>query len=281
MQLRRPDRAPDSDPLDRPDLVTASETLRSASNPVHTKSDEDRMSLFWRVFGGTILSVCALVVITLFNHLNTSLSELRADVARLHEARADSVKKDEFNTRSTTMWDRVQSLQGQLTTHGAAANNLQAELTSLKERWTKQSTDLDAVRKDVASAVETARKEFAGSTDAIRKDLAVVDVLKERVTALEGLKKDLAALESVKEKVAAIAVSLKSQQDDLGKIRLDVDRNLAADQERKSRRDLLQTQTEEALKELTKGLQDCREKLARLEGPTTPAKTAPDKKPGG
>jgi hypothetical protein len=46
------------------------------------------------------------------------------------------------------------------------------------------------------------------------------------------------------------------------------------------RRDALQAQTEEALKDLSKRVQDCREKLARLEGPMQPAKPAPDKKSG-
>ncbi len=245
------------------------------------RTEEERISLFWRVFGGTILSICALVVMTLFNHLNGSLSELRADIARLNEARAELVKKDEFNVRTTTMWDRIQGLQGQMSTQAAGATTLQAELNGLKERADKHSTHLDAVRKDLILAVEAARKEATGTSDAIKKDMAMVELLKERVTTLEGLKRDLATLEAVKEKSAALVALSKSQQDELGKLRVDLDRNLASDQERKTRRDALQLQTDEALKELTKGLQDCREKLARLEGATGPTKPASEKKSGG
>ena len=42
---------------------------------------EERISLFWRVFGGTLLSIAALVVITLYQQFNGSLNELRVDAA--------------------------------------------------------------------------------------------------------------------------------------------------------------------------------------------------------
>jgi chromosome segregation ATPase len=268
---RRSDRPYEDDGHNPDETVPLAETARPKSPPIHLKKpDEERMSVFWRVFGGTLLSIVALVAITLFNSLNNTLSELRTDIARLNEARADAVKKDEFNTRLTGTWDRVQAVQSQLGSQTAGLTNLQTELTGLKERLGKQGLDLEAMRKEESAA-----------QDAVKKDLAAIDPLKERVAALEGLKKEVAALDVVREKLAALAAEAKGLQDDLKKVRADVDRNLAADGERKSRRDALQTQTDEALKELSKGLQDCREKLARLEGPTPPAKPAPDKKPGG
>ncbi|HEY1190392.1 MAG TPA: hypothetical protein VGE74_22350, partial [Gemmata sp.] len=50
------------------------------------------------------------------------------------------------------------------------------------------------------------------------------------------------------------------------KLGTDVERNKQSDLERKALRDSQHKQVEESLKELQKGLQDCREKLARLEG---------------
>ena len=37
------------------------------------------MSLFWRVFGGTILSIVALAAVTLYNNLSNGISDLRAE----------------------------------------------------------------------------------------------------------------------------------------------------------------------------------------------------------
>ena len=86
------------------------------------------------------------------------------------------------------------------------------------------------------------------------------------MTAVEAVKKDLAALEVVKEKLAGAAADLKTVRDELQKVQQELERNKASDLERKTSRDLQAKQVEEALKELQKGLQDCREKLARLEG---------------
>ena len=98
------------------------------------KHDEERMSLFWRVFGGTILSICALVGITLFNNFSSSLAELRSDINRINEARGDLVKKDEFNTRISTNYDRVQQLQTQNTSQNSSITSLQAAVAEMKDR---------------------------------------------------------------------------------------------------------------------------------------------------
>ncbi|HEY2784755.1 MAG TPA: hypothetical protein VGJ05_07230 [Fimbriiglobus sp.] len=267
MQARRPDRTDEYELPHPDDTLLAAESLRPKANATSRKgNDEERMSLFWRVFGGTILSICALVAITLFNNFSNTLTEIRADIAKLNEARADSIRKDEFNARTTNTWDRVQVVQGQVSTQAATVSNLQSEIAGLKERLTKQGLDLDAVRKDSTT-----------TADALKKDLAAYDVLKERILALESLKKDFTAIDVAKEKIAALSAESKTVQDDLKKVRADVDRNVAADEERKKRRDSIQLQVDAAIKDLTKGLQDCREKLAWLEGALPPGGKKDDK----
>ena len=68
------------------------ETFRSASAPsaAHPPAhkDEEKMSVFWRVFGGTILSIVALVGITIFNNIQSSITELRGEITRSREALA-------------------------------------------------------------------------------------------------------------------------------------------------------------------------------------------------
>lgn len=247
----------DSDRLDlaaRPDLTpTVSQVLRAVDEAAKAgyarpaeKSDDQKMSLFWRVFGGTILSIVALVAITLFNNVAATLSELRAEltkanearaaavndlraeIARQADARAELVKKDEFNTRLSSTWTEVRSLQAQNNTQNATLTSLRTELDGLKERLTRQAADAD------------------------------------------GLRKELSALEGVKDRLAGVAGDLAAAKEAVHKLRDEVSQNRAADHERKERRDLLQKQTEDTLKDLAKAVQDCREKLARLEGAVAP-----------
>lgn len=106
---------------------------------------EDRMPLFWRVFGGTILSIFALAVITVCQYFNGVLGGLRADMGRLNEeirkemshldtdirkdlgrlneAQGGVVKTEDFNSRLRSVWDSIKELQA-----------LSATVSALKER---------------------------------------------------------------------------------------------------------------------------------------------------
>ena len=119
-------------------LVTA-EALRGApalgcEPPAKT---EEKMPLIWRVFGGTMLSICALACITVYQQFNNGISDLRRDWANEHEARADLVKKDELNTRLAPLWNGVKD-----------AHALSAEITALKERCTLLQEQLKTAEND-------------------------------------------------------------------------------------------------------------------------------------
>jgi len=231
--------------------ITAAETLRSAgaagmASALHGPGykEEEKMSLFWRVFGGTILSITALVIITLYNNINGTITDLRAEVSREREARAGLVKKDDIDARIKTQYDRIRTVEG-----------YKADIETIKERVGAN-----------AAAVEGVKKDFFGAVDAIRKDTAGLDVLKERVASVEAVKKDVAAIDGLKEKVVGTAADLKAARDDVQKLQQELEKNRASDLERKSFRDAQAKQLDETLKELQKGMQDCREKIARLEG---------------
>ena len=245
----------DDDALERSGELAALETMRSAAESSGEKpaekKEEERVSLFWRIFGGTILSIVALVSITLYNNISSSISELRADLGRERETRAEMVKKEEYNSRVSAIYERMRGIEG-----------VKVEMEGLKEKVHTQANTVDGVKRDAAA-----------STDALKKDAAALEVLKERVTSVEGVKKDVAGLDALKEKLATAAADLKVLRDEVQKLSGEVDRNRISDLERKAIRDSQYKQTDDALKELQKGLQDCREKLARLEGsqPKPPA----------
>lgn len=225
------------------DLTIETESLRAADaagratdelpSAKPKKHEEESISLFWRLFGGTILSITALGAITLYNNLSGSISELRADLARMNEAKGEFAKKDDVNAV------RLQAT-------GYAG--YRAEIDSLKERLSKHRTELEDTKKAQASAL-----------DVVRKDVAGIDAIKERLLALTA--------------------DLKSAKDDLVKVRTDVDKNQAADLERRDQRTAQMKQLEDLLKDLSKAVQETREKVARLEGLAGPVKPPADPTP--
>lgn len=237
MTLRRP--IEDDESQNRTEEVAMLETARSAAESSNEKpapkKEEEGMSLFWRVFGGTILSIVALVSITLFNNMSSSITELRAEISREREARAELVKKEEFNTRVTAQYERMRGIDA-----------LKVELEGMKEKVHTNATALETVKRDANAAVEAVKKDNSASADAMKKDAATLEILKE--------------------KEAATAAEVKSLRDQVSKLVGEVEKNKTYDLERKTTRDTQYKQVEETLKDLQKALQDCREKLARLEG---------------
>jgi DNA repair exonuclease SbcCD ATPase subunit len=234
----------------RTDEYLAVETARSSSQPpppaksAETKKDEEKIHVFWRLFGGTVLSIVALVAITLYNNLNGSITDLRQELSREREARATLAKKDDVDARAKTQWDRIRAVEG-----------FKADIEAVKERTTANAAAIDGVKKDAAG----------------------VEVLRERVALLEALRKEVAGLDAVKEKVATATADLKAFRDEVQKVQQELERNKSGDSERKAFRDAQAKQLDDTLKELQKGLMDCREKLARLEGVGPPApKSKPD-----
>jgi hypothetical protein len=139
-------------------LVTA-ETLRStagyATQPAPAKPEE-KLPLFWRLFGGTVLSIAALVCLTVYQQFNSTLYDLRKEINAQHEARADLVKKDELNNRLTPMWNGFKELQ--------AASG---EVAALKERA--------AILQDQLKASENDRKQLTTEVQQLRDRLLLLE----------------------------------------------------------------------------------------------------------
>jgi predicted nucleic acid-binding Zn-ribbon protein len=169
-------------------LNGADRASRAQSHP-KGESDEQKISVFWRVFGGAIISIAALAAITLYNNLATGIAELRTEIGRGNEARAELVKKDEFNSRSTSMWNRIQELQA-----------MQLSMTSLKEKVSGLEQQLRAADEDHKALLQAqvqisglqekaaSREAQAKAVEEERKTLCKeLLVLRERIAKLEGL----------------------------------------------------------------------------------------------
>src|SRR5262249_33870355 len=110
-------------------------------------------SLFWRVCGGTLLSIAALVVVTAYQQLSGAINDLREQIAKVNEARADLVKKDEVNARTTNMRKGIKEAQASGT--GVA---------TVREKLAQQDQQLrqaEQERKDLAREVQLLRERIA------------------------------------------------------------------------------------------------------------------------
>lgn len=212
MNIRRPGRDDVEANGDRTaeSIVLAAGTLRSGEHlPTETRKarhndhPEERLSLFWRVFGGTALSIVALVAITLYNNQTSSINELRAEVSRVNEARAELVKKEEFNARNQNMWDRIQAIQ-----------ELRVTVTGLKEQMAgigEKQADVKAVR-DALMAIEQRLKAAEDDHKALAKAELTITALEQKTVArdaqlkaAEDDRKDMARqLQELRERLAKV-----------------------------------------------------------------------------
>jgi hypothetical protein len=138
-------------------LILAAETLRTGDTPVGRKDGEkteEKISIFWRVFGGTILSITALSVISAYQSLATGIHDVRLELGNQQKSSADFIKKDEFNSSKTSLWtgireaqavaptvtilnNRTMTLENQLVAADHERKELCRELLQLRERLAK------------------------------------------------------------------------------------------------------------------------------------------------
>jgi predicted nucleic acid-binding Zn-ribbon protein len=169
------------------------ETLRNGADngSARPARAEERVSLFWRICGGTVLSILALAAVTVYQQINASLNELRNDFGRLTESQADIVKKDEFNTRLTTVWNSMKDLQGTVSAVTALKERtalLEQQLKSGQEHGEADAKELEALNSAVTVLKERAMlQEQQTKQEEERKELVrELQQLRERLANLEG-----------------------------------------------------------------------------------------------
>jgi hypothetical protein len=149
--------------------LVAAETLHSTAlvgQPVAPGKAEERLPVFWRIFGATLLSIAALVVITLCQHFSANLNELRTelghlgaelrkDIARLCESQVHLVQKEEFGTRLTSVWNSLKDLQ-----------SLSATVAGLREK---------SLVREEQSRQQDERKELLRELQRLRERLALLE----------------------------------------------------------------------------------------------------------
>ena len=71
-----------------------------------------RIPEFWHTFGGTVLGILALGVMTLFNTLHANLADLRREVVGLQESRSAFVPQSALETELAEAGSRLSAMEG-------------------------------------------------------------------------------------------------------------------------------------------------------------------------
>jgi type VI protein secretion system component VasF len=181
--------------------VLAVETLRNADSKgaqaVSSGSEEKSIPMIWRIFGGTLLSIGALVAITLYSQLSNRIENLSDSTAKKLETVSDNlVKKQEFFDSRKGLWAEIQSqkkemvegdrelrercvrLEGQLKVAEEKARDSARELQTLHE-----TLHSFAPLKETAMRLDLQVKELRDERARLVQDLQQV---RERIASVEG-----------------------------------------------------------------------------------------------
>ena len=149
--------------------------------------DENKLPLFWRVFGGTVLSITALIIMTAYQGLSGGIADLgkqidhletdmRKEMSRLAELQGELVRKDECETRIRGVWTQLNEIKedrkGIIEAKERCENLLGQHRDSVKQR-SKIQTDLQEVREHRAAAQQ--RAELRDELTRLRERLATVE----------------------------------------------------------------------------------------------------------
>ena len=195
---RQPCRSEDTD-----SQVLAVETLRNAGRKgaEGSGSEEKGVPMIWRIFGGTQLSIAALVAITLYSQLSNRIDNLSDSTAKKLETVSDNlVKKQEFFDSRKGIWDNLQKYEKEMVDGDKM-------LREWCVRLTEQSKAAEEKARDIAREVQQLRTDVASfatlKETALRLELQVREFREERARLAQDLQQVRERLASVEGKASA------------------------------------------------------------------------------
>ena len=184
---------------DRPTLSSNSlpvqmEMLRQSSEsgkPQDSGKEENKIPLFWRVFGGTVLSISALIVMTAYQSLSGNIADVgrqldhletdtRKEMARLAELNGELVRKDECESRFRGLWDTLNEIKenrkGIVEVKQRCDGLIDQQRDAVKQRG-RLRNDLQEVREHRAASQQ--RAELRDELAHLRERLAGIEARQE------------------------------------------------------------------------------------------------------
>ena len=150
--------------------IFSAETLRAGHSGIFRSASgksEDKLTLFWRVFGGTLISIAALVAVTVYQQFNNNLNEIRGEITQMNATHADFIKKDEFNSRSTLIWNSLKEMHTASTQVSALQERshlLEQQLKTAEEERRNLTRKVAELSERLAAVEGSQRRSSTGQT---------------------------------------------------------------------------------------------------------------------
>jgi len=194
------------DDMERPDKLQEEIIKAMAARPesyylpaprTKREHEEEHTPLWIKIFGGSILSIAFLCVITLTGYIVSNMNSIQSQVNSIN---ADTITKKEFAERQKSVWDNqklcndnIGSVKERLNAIEQLAKERQLWMEKYEAKIADQAKAMDAANKEIA-----AQKERANSAEIqlkqIREDYQVIQKdmqsLRERIAAIEGKKQE-------------------------------------------------------------------------------------------
>lgn len=166
------------------------------------ESEEDNTPLWIKFFGGSILSMGFLSIITLTGYLVSNLNSLQTQINLIN---SEVVTKRDFNERYKGLWD-AQTLSDK--NNNENIQNAKERLNSLESLLKERQAALEKYEisiKDIQKNMEISNKEIAGYKERLGLFETQLNALRDENKQLQ---KDLQAL---RERTAALEAANKKQ----------------------------------------------------------------------
>ncbi len=135
---------------------------------------------FWKIFGGTVVGMITLLLVTIFGNLRNEMSDNKHEfLTQVNELRADirqdrdsfgSFKERLVGVEQSYSKEQVQGLVQSLTTLTETVNSQKEKLAALETGVSSTKEDIKAVReeyKEVAKQLQEVREKVASLTPVV------------------------------------------------------------------------------------------------------------------
>lgn len=202
-------------------------TPPTTPEPPPQRPAEERVSLFWRIFGGTLLSITALGVLTAYQSVSSSISDLRTGLSHLSESKAEFIKKDEYTAMRQKTWDNLNELHKEIAALATPLNQLRDRVNQLEEQNKssvmehRQMHESQATIKERVlqieqqiNAIKTGQKDLVALQQAVTALQEKSTLRDQQLKQMEDERKDLLKeIQTLRERLARVEAAREASKD--------------------------------------------------------------------
>jgi septal ring factor EnvC (AmiA/AmiB activator) len=132
-------------------------------------------SWFWKLFGPAIIGVVSILLITVFNHLNSNISALRSDMLGMTAELRNEISK--LNTgeilslreKVVTLQQQTQSIEKNIISLDAENKRLRENITASDKVTESQKEQLERIRERIGEIIKNSEAESKRFIEAIQR----------------------------------------------------------------------------------------------------------------